>query len=48
MLWFNDTSPLWVILCPLPENGGKATEEIVDEMKEKDREESGAGMKVNN
>ena len=32
-----------VILCRLPEKGGK---EIVEEMKERDREESGTGMKV--
>ena len=34
--------PLWVILCHLPERGRK---EIV-EMKEKDREERGTGIKV--
>ena len=38
--------PLWVILCRLPEKGRKETEEIAKEMKEKDREERGTGMKV--
>ena len=38
--------PLWVILCHLPEKGRKETEEIVEEMKERDREERGTGMKV--
>ena len=38
--------PLWVILCHLPENGRKEIEEIVEEMKERDREERGTGMKV--
>ena len=38
--------PLWVILCHLPEKGRKEIEEIVDEIKERDREESGIGMKV--
>ena len=38
--------PLWVILCRPPEKGWKEIEEIVEEMKEKDREERGAGMKV--
>ena len=33
--------PLWVILCRLPEKGRKKTEEIVEEMKERDREEKG-------
>ena len=31
--------PLWVILCRLPEKGRKVTEEIVEEIKERDREE---------
>ena len=39
--------PLWVILCRLPEKGRKEIEEIVEEMKEKDREERETGMKVN-
>ena len=36
--------PLWIILCPLPEKGRKEMEEIVEEMKERDREERGTGM----
>ena len=32
-------STLWVILCCLPEKGRKEVEEIVEEMKERDREE---------
>ena len=28
--------PLWVILCRLPEEGRRETEEIVEEMKERD------------
>ena len=39
------SQPLWVILCHLPEKGRKETEEIV-EMKERDREERGTGVKV--
>ena len=38
--------PLWVILCRLPKKGRKEIEEIVEEMKERDREEKGTGMKV--
>ena len=38
--------PLWVILCRLPEKGRKEIEEIVEEMKDMDREERGTGMKV--
>ena len=38
--------PLWVILGRLPEKGRKETEEIVLEMKERDREERGTEMKV--
>ena len=38
--------PLRVILCRLPEKGRKEIEEIVEEMKERDREEKGTGMKV--
>ena len=34
----NNTSPLWVILCPLPEKGRKEIDKIVEEMKERDRE----------
>ena len=37
---------LWVILCGLPEKGWKEIEEIEEEMKERDREERGTGMKV--
>ena len=38
--------PLWVILCHLPEKGRKEVEEIVEEIKERDREERRTGMKV--
>ena len=38
--------PLWVILCQLPEKGRKEIEKIVEEMKERDREEKRTGMKV--
>ena len=38
--------PLRVILCRLPGKGKKEIAEIVEEMKEKDREERGTGMKV--
>ena len=38
--------PLRVILCRLPEKGRKEREERVEEMKERDREERGTGMKV--
>ena len=46
--------PLWVILCRLPEKGRKEIEEIVEvmkegnreEMKEGNREERGTGTKV--
>ena len=31
--------PLWVILCRLPEKGRNEKEEIVEEMKERDRKE---------
>ena len=37
--------PLRVILCHLPEKGRKETEERI-EMKERDREARGTGMKV--
>ena len=44
---FNDTrQPLWVFLCRLPEKERKETEEIVEEMKERDRGERGTGIKV--
>ena len=38
--------PLWVILCRLLEKGRKEIEEIVEKMKERDREERGTEMKV--
>ena len=38
--------PLWVILCHLPEKGRKEIVEIVEEMKESDREERLTGMKA--
>ena len=38
--------PLLVILCCLSEKGRREIEEIVEEMKERDREERGTGMKV--
>ena len=38
--------PLRVILCRLLEKGRKEIEERVEEMKERDREERGTGMKV--
>ena len=38
LCWGLTTSqPLWVILCRLPEKGRKEIEEIVEEMKERDR-----------
>ena len=37
---------LWVILCHLQEQGRKEIEETVEEMKERDREKRGTGMKV--
>ena len=46
MLGFNERQPLWVILCRLPGKGRKAIEEIVEEMKERDSEKRGTGMKV--
>ena len=49
VLGFNNTrQPLWVSSCRLPENGRKEMEEIVEEMKERDREERGTRMKVKN
>ena len=38
MLGFNDTSTLEGHLCRLPEKGRKVIEEIVEEIKERDRE----------
>ena len=46
MLRFNDTSTLGVILCRLPEKERNEIEEIVEEMKERDKEERETGMKV--
>ena len=47
MCWGLTTrQPLRVILCRLPATGRKEIEEIVEEMKERDREERGKGMKV--
>ena len=45
VLGFNDNQPLWVILCHPPEKGRKKTEEIVEKMKEIDREERGTERK---
>ena len=46
--WWGLTTrqPLKVILCRLPEKGRKEIEERVKEMKERDREERGTGIKV--
>ena len=38
--------PLWVICVSLPEKGRKEIEVIADEMKERDREERGTGVKA--
>ena len=38
--------PLWVILCRLPEKGTKEIEEVVEEVKVRNTEERGTGMKV--
>ena len=38
--------PLWVILCHLPEKRRREIEEIVEEMKERNRKERGTGVKV--
>ena len=46
MLALTTRQPLRVILCRLPEKGRKEIEERVEEMKERDREERGTGMKV--
>ena len=43
---FRTCPPLWVILCHLPEKGRKEIEETVEELKERDRQERGTGMKV--
>ena len=46
MLGLTTRQPLRVILCRLPEKGRKEIEEIVEEMKERAKEERGTGMKV--
>ena len=48
MLGFNERKTLWVIVCRLPEKGRKDIVDIVEEMKEKDGEERGTGMKMKN
>ena len=40
------SQPLWVSLCCLPDKGRKEIEETVEEMKERDRENRGKGIKV--
>ena len=45
VLGLTKREPLWVILCRLPEKGRKELEEIVEEMKDRNREERGTGMK---
>ena len=46
VLGLNDTSTLvGHFLCHLPEKGRKEMEEIVEEMRERGREERGTGMK---
>ena len=46
MLRFNDTSTLMGHFVSSPRKREKKTEEIAEEMKERDREERGTGMKV--
>ena len=47
LCWGLTTSqPLWIILCRLPEKGRKEIEEILEETKEREREEKGTWMKV--
>ena len=46
MLGFNDTSTLEGHFVSSPREREKEIEERVEEMKERDREESGTGMKV--
>ena len=46
MMGLTTRQPLWVILCRLHKKGRKETEEIVEEMKERNREERGTGMEV--
>ena len=38
--------PMRVMLCRLPEKGRKEIEEIEEEIKEREREQRGTGMKV--
>ena len=38
--------PLGIIFCRLPEKGRKEIEEIIEKMKERNREERGTGMKT--
>ena len=44
VLGLTKCQPLWVILCHLSEKGRKEKETIVEETKERDREERGKGM----
>ena len=46
VLGFNDTSTLKGHFVSSPREREKEIEEIVEEMKERDREESGTGVKV--
>ena len=46
MLGFNDTPTLVGHFVRLPEKGRKEIEEIAEQIKERDREEKGTGMKV--
>ena len=46
VLCLTTRQPLWVNLCCLPEKERKKIEEIVEELKERDMEERGTGMKV--
>ena len=46
VLAFNDTSTLVDHFVSFPEKGRKEMEEIVEEMKERNSEERGTGMKV--
>ena len=43
---FTKRQPLWVILCCLPEKVRQDVEEIVEEMKARNREERGTGISV--
>ena len=46
MLGFNNTSTLVGHFCRSPEKRRREIEEIVEEIKERDREERGTGMTV--